>query len=91
MSVPHAALAAEDFGGQRRRGPPGPNEPHEQLTTRVVKIGCERRGSERSGSADDGALRRRSLASIRQRNPGYSEAEIRRTFVRVVYQIDVPK
>lgn len=35
------------------------------------------------------ALRQTSLASIRQRHPEYSETEIRRKFVMVVYRIDV--
>jgi hypothetical protein len=34
-------------------------------------------------------LRQTSLASMRRRHPEYSEAEIRREFVRLVYRIDV--
>lgn len=34
-------------------------------------------------------LRGTSLAAMRTRHPDYSEDEIRRAFVKVVYQIDV--
>ena len=36
-------------------------------------------------------LRQTSLAAIRRRHPEYPEDEVRRTFVRVVYQIDIPR
>ena len=36
------------------------------------------------------AVRQMSLASIRRRHPEYSDAEVRREFLRVVYRIDVP-
>jgi hypothetical protein len=35
-------------------------------------------------------VRQVSLAAIRQRHPGYSGDKVRRTFVRVVYQINLP-
>ncbi|HEV7238206.1 MAG TPA: hypothetical protein VGQ36_03120 [Thermoanaerobaculia bacterium] len=36
-------------------------------------------------------LRQTSLASIRRSHPEYSEADVRRTFLTVVYRIDVEK
>jgi hypothetical protein len=36
------------------------------------------------------ALRQTALASIRQRYPDYSDAEVSRKFVSVVYGIDLP-
>lgn len=36
-------------------------------------------------------VRQTSLAAIRRRHPEYSEDEVRRTFVRVVYQINLPR
>lgn len=37
------------------------------------------------------AVRQTSLAAIRRRHPEYSEDEVRRTFVRVVYRIDMKR
>jgi len=36
------------------------------------------------------AVRQTSLAAIRTRHPEYSDAEVRREFVKVVYDIDLP-
>ena len=37
------------------------------------------------------AVRQTALASIRRRHPEYSEAEVCRTFIRVVYRIDLDR
>jgi hypothetical protein len=36
------------------------------------------------------AVRETSLAAIRRRHPDYSDAEVSRLFVKVVYGIDLP-
>jgi hypothetical protein len=46
-------------------------------------------GRSRMAAELSDALRQTSLTAIRQRHPEYSEDEVRRTFVRVVYQIDM--
>lgn len=48
-------------------------------------------GRSRMAAELSDTLRETSLASIRRRHPEYSEAEVRRTFVRVVYRIDVER
>jgi hypothetical protein len=48
-------------------------------------------GRSRMAAELSDALRQTSLASIRRRHPEYSEAEVARVFVKVVYRIDLPK
>jgi len=48
-------------------------------------------GRSRMAAELSDTLRQTSLAAIRRRHPEYPEDEVRRTFVRVVYQIDIPR
>jgi hypothetical protein len=48
-------------------------------------------GRSRMAAELSDAVRQTSLAAIRQRHPEYSEDEVRRTFVRVLYQINIPR
>jgi hypothetical protein len=46
-------------------------------------------GRSRMAAELSDVLRETSLAGIRRRHPEYTEAEVRRTFVRVMYRIDI--
>lgn len=48
-------------------------------------------GRSRIAAEISDAVRETSLAAIRRRHPEYSEAEVRRMFVKVVYGIDLPE
>jgi len=46
-------------------------------------------GRSRMAAELSDTVRQTSLAAIRRRHPEYTEAEVRRTFLRAVYRIDV--
>jgi hypothetical protein len=48
-------------------------------------------GRSRMAAELSDTLRQTALTSIRSRHPEYSDAEIARTFVKVVYQIDLER
>jgi hypothetical protein len=59
---------------------------------RSIAIGSSDPGGRSRMAAElSDALRQTSLAAIRQRHPEYSEDEVRGTFVRVLYQIDMAR
>jgi hypothetical protein len=56
---------------------------------RYRELGAE--GRSRIAAELSDVLRQTALASIRRRHPEYSEAEVSRTFLKVVYRIDVER